>query len=296
MAQETRSIVVTGASSGIGRATALRLARAQWRVFATVRSDKDGEALRREAGDALEPIRLDVTDQQSIAAAATLVEEKLAGRGLDALFNNAGVGALCPVEYMSPEALIEAFSINLFGQIAVIQAFLPTIRRARGRIVNAGSVADYLTPPFAGLLAGSKSAFAAMTAALRLELRTQGIHVILIEPGAINTPAVDKTLGAIDDTIAALPDGAAQTYGPAMRTMADAFARTERAGSSPDVVAKIVERALNGHRPRARYAAGKQSLALKWLAWALPDRLLDAVILKVFGLSAPAVGQSSQSG
>lgn len=285
MSQAVRSIVITGASSGIGRATALRLARAQWRVFATVRSEKDGEALRREADGALEPVILDVTDQRSISAAARQVEEKLAGSGLDALFNNAGVGALCPVEYMSQAALTEAFSINLFGQLAVIQAFLPAIRRARGRIVNSGSVADYLTPPFAGLLAGSKSAFAVMTAALRLELRDQGISVILIEPGAINTPAVDKTLGSIDDTIAALPDGAAQTYGPAIRQMATAFARTERAGSSPDVVANVVERALTVRRPRARYAAGKNSLKLKWLAWALPDRLLDAVIVRVFGLS-----------
>ena len=285
MTKEARSIVITGASSGIGRATALRLARAQWRVFATVRAEKDGEALKREAGDALEPIILDVTDQQSISMAADLVEEKLAGSGLDALFNNAGIGALCPVENMSQAALTEAFSINLFGQIAVIQAFLPAIRRVRGRIVNSGSVADYLTPPFAGLLAGSKSAFAVMTAALRLELRDQGVHVILIEPGAINTPAVDKTLGSIDDTIAALPAAAAQTYGPAMRRMAAAFERTERAGSPADAVAEVVERALNARRPRARYAAGKNSLKLKWLARLLPDSLLDAVIVRVFGLA-----------
>ncbi len=279
-----KSIVITGASSGIGRATALRLARNGWRVFGAVRKDADANALQTEAGGNVETVLLDVTNGESITRSARKVAERLAGGGLDALFNNAGIGITSPVEYTSPEKLREIFEINLFGQIAVIQAFLPLIRAARGRILNSGSVGDYITPPFAGALASSKAAFASMSAALRLELRPQGIQVCVIEPGAIDTPAVEKTLGGVEGTIAAMPPDGAALYGEAMRQVARTFVQKEHSGSPPEAVAEVVERALTDRNPQTRYPAGKDSVKLAMLARFLPEKLLDIAILRTFGL------------
>lgn len=282
-----RTIVITGASSGIGRATALRLSRKGWRVFAAVRKERDAQAIKAEAGGLLESVILDVCDRGSIAAAAHDVTARLSRRGLDALFNNAGVGQTSPVEHTPLDKLREIFEINLFGQIAVTQAFLPLVRMAKGRIINTGSVGDHLTPPFAGALASSKAAFASMSAALRLELRPQGIHVCVIEPGAINTPAVEKTLGGVEQTIAGLPPEGAVLYGEAMRRMARAFTRNERNGSAPDAVARVVEHALTARNPKTRYPAGKDSRKLALLARLLPEKLLDIATLKNFGVLTP---------
>jgi NAD(P)-dependent dehydrogenase (short-subunit alcohol dehydrogenase family) len=282
----SKSILITGASSGIGRATALYLARSGWRVFAGVRSEADGKQMESEVTRNLETVRIDVGDTDSISAAAAEVESRLNGRGLDGLFNNAGIGSLSPVEHTPLDLLQHVYEINLFGQIATIQAFLPLVRQAKGRIVNTCSVGDHLTPPFAGVLASSKAAFASMSSALRLELRGQGIHVCVIEPGSINTPAVEKTLGAVEKTIAGFSPQARALYGEPLRRMAAAFAKNERAGSSPESVAKVVERALTERNPKTRYAAGKDSIKLAVLARFLPETLLDLAVLKAFGLLA----------
>ena len=287
MESTTRSVVITGASSGIGRATALRLSRNGWRVFAAVRKDSDASAVRAESGGVVETLLLDVSDRESIIGAAREVAAQVAGRGLGGLVNNAGIGSVSPVEYTSGDKLREIFEINLFGQIATIQAFLPLIRAARGRIINTGSVGDHLTPPFCGLLASSKAAFASMSAALRLELRPQGIEVCVIEPGSINTPAVEKTLGGVETIIGNLPPEGAALYGEAMRRMAHAFAMNEHAGSPPEAVAEVVERALTDPNPRTRYPAGKDSVKLTLLARFLPEKLLDVAVLKTFGLGTP---------
>jgi NAD(P)-dependent dehydrogenase (short-subunit alcohol dehydrogenase family) len=285
-----RSIVITGASSGIGRATAMRLVRSGWRVFATVRREGDATTIRGETGGAVETVQLDVVDKDSIAAAARDIATRLDGRGLDALFNNAGIGDVFSTEYGSLEALRRIYEVNLFGQIAVIQALLPLVRMAKGRIVNAGSVGDHIAPPFAGALSSSKAAFASMSAALRLELRPQGIYVCIIEPGAINTPAVDKTLGGVEQAIADMPAAGVRLYGEAMRRMARTFSKTERAGSPPEAVAEVVERALTDRHPRPRYSAGKDSAKLALLARFLPENLVDRAILRTFGLPT-AFGQ-----
>ena len=280
-----KNVVVTGASSGIGRATALRLARSGWRVYATVRSDTDAESLVAESGGAVRTLRLDVTDSESIAAAARAVHAEVAGNGLDGLVNNAGIGVTMPVEYTTPELLREVFEINLFGQIEVIRAFLPMLRRARGCVVNLGSVGDHITPPFGGALASSKAAFAAMSTALRLEVRSQGIRVVVIEPGAIHTPAVKKTLGHVDETIRGFPSEGAAHYGEAMRQMTLVFTQRERAGSPPEAVAAVIERALTARRPCTRYPAGKDARKITMLARILPEMMLDRLILRMFGLA-----------
>jgi NAD(P)-dependent dehydrogenase (short-subunit alcohol dehydrogenase family) len=279
-----KTVVVTGASSGIGRATALRLTRGGWRVFAAVRKEGDARAIEADAGGALETFMLDLGNAESIAAAARDIEARLAGRGLDGLFNNAGIGMIAPIEFIAPDVLRKAYEINVFGQIAMIQAFLPLVRMVKGRIVNTGSVGDHLSPPFSAALASPKAALASMSSALRLELRPQGIHVCIIEPGSINTPAVEKTLGGVEKSIADLPPKAATLYGEALRRMARTFAKNERAGSPPETVAEVVERALTDRHPKARYPAGKDAVKLTLLARFLPEQLMDIAILKVFGL------------
>ena len=279
-----KSILITGASSGIGRATALRLARAGWRVFGSIRKEADAAALETAAEGRLETVQLDVGDENSIALAARDVAARLDGRGLDALFNNAGVGHVFPTEHLSLETLRKIYEVNLFGQIAVIQAFLPLVRMAKGRIINIGSVGDHVAPPFAGALSSSKAAFASMSAALRMEVRPQGIHVCIIEPGAINTAAADKTLGGIEQAIAGMPPAGIGLYGQAMRRMVRTFAKNERDGSPPEAVAEVVERALTDRNPRPRYTAGKDSVKLALLARFLPETLLDRAISRTFGL------------
>jgi NAD(P)-dependent dehydrogenase (short-subunit alcohol dehydrogenase family) len=278
-----RSVVVTGASSGIGKATVLRLATNGWRVFAAVRKQQDAELLRSQSGDCVETVLLDVADEGSIRAAAEEVNSRLGNDGLDGLFNNAGIGAVSPIEYTKVDSIRRVYEVNLFGQISVIQAFLPLLRRAKGRIVNTGSVGDHLSPPFAGVLASSKAAFASVSSSLRMELRAQGIYVIVVEPGSINTPAVEKTLGGVEKQITSLPPEGARLYAAGIRRMAAVFAKNEKAGSSPDVVAQIVEKALNAEKPRTRYPAGKDSIMLITLARLLPEKLLDLAIMKTFG-------------
>jgi NAD(P)-dependent dehydrogenase (short-subunit alcohol dehydrogenase family) len=179
------TVVVTGASSGIGRASVARLVKAGWRVFASVRKAEDAAKLQQEFGERVTPLIMDVTNRAAISKAAEQVTTDLGDRGLDGLVNVAGIGLVRPVEYVSDEDMQRIFQINVFGQIAVTQAFLPLLRRARGRIVNIGSVGAHIGLPFGGLLNASKSALRSLNDALRLELRSSGVRVSIIEPGAI---------------------------------------------------------------------------------------------------------------
>jgi NAD(P)-dependent dehydrogenase (short-subunit alcohol dehydrogenase family) len=279
-----KSVVITGASSGIGHACVVRLVREGFFVFASVRKELDAERLRRDGGDRVMPIALDVTDDASIAAAARDVRARLDGRGLDALVNNAGIGIAGPVEYLRADVLRHQFDVNVFGQVAVTQAFLPLIRAARGRIINMGSVGSHLAIPFGGVLCATKSAFRSLNDALRLELHPFGIDVVMIEPGGIRTPAVDKTLGDPDAAVAALPLEGVARYGAILRDfMRRAYAREER-GSSPDVVADAVYRAITARRPRARYPVGKDARLLVTMPRLLPDGILDRLRFRLFGI------------
>jgi len=281
-----KSVIITGASSGIGRAAVARMVQSGWRVFAGVRKAKDGDRLRSEFGASIVPVILDVTDRRAISAAGEMVASELHDSGLDGLVNVAGVGKVCPVEYMSPEILLEIFNINVFGQIAVTQAFLPLLRTARGRVVNITSVGAHIAIPFGSLINASKSAFANFSDTLRLELHPFGIHVSAVEPGAIKTPAVEKTLGDVEAVIRGLPkDGAAQ-YGEMLREFARRAYEREMNGSSPEVVAEAIHHALTAARPRTRYRAGKHASLLPFLAAVLPDRLLDKLRFRIVGMPA----------
>ncbi len=292
-----KTAVVTGASTGIGRATSLYLVKNAFRVFAGVRKKKDAESLRAAAGANLVPIELDVTNAGSIAAAARQVQDSVDG-GLDGLVNNAGIGIAVPVEAVAMDVLRQSFEVDVFGQIAVIQAFLPLIRRVHGRIVNMGSVGGHITMPFGGVLCGSKSAFGSLSDALRLELYPFGIHVCLVEPGAISTPAVEKTLGDVEGAIESFPPEDARRYGPMFREFARRSYERESNGSPPEVVARAVHHALTARRPRARYPVGKHAKLLSTLPRVLPDRLLDPLLRRLFAMpkSFGALAADSDNG
>lgn len=281
---DKKSVVITGAASGIGRSSVARLVEAGWHVFAGVRKPADGQKLQSEFGDDLTPVIMDVTDRSSIASAAEQVSAHLQGRGLDGLVNVAGIGMVRPVEYASADDIKEIFDINVFGQIAITQAFLPLLRKARGRIVNISSVGAHIAIPFGGLLNASKAAFGILSDTMRLELRPFGIRVATIEPGAIATPAVKKTLGDIDEVIAKLPVQGAHQYGEMMKTFVRRGYDREMNGSSPDVVALAVRHSLTSSHPRIRYRVGKHARLLSTLLKVLPDRILDELLLRIAGM------------
>jgi NAD(P)-dependent dehydrogenase (short-subunit alcohol dehydrogenase family) len=281
-----RHVVVTGASTGIGRATALRLCRDGFHVFATVRRREDAEHLEQAASEGLTAILMDVTVTSEIAAAAESVRTHLGDGGLDALVNNAGVGLAWPIELIPLEKLREQFGINVEGQIAVTQAFLPLIRRVAGRIVMIGSIGDRITMPFGGALCSTKHALRSLTDALRMELAPWNIRVILVEPASIRTDAVDKFERNVRQAEQDFGKAGWALYGDAFSNMTARALAEEMRGSPPDVVAAVVSRALDQRRPRTRYVAGNRARLLATLA-KLPAPILDGLRRKIFNLPRP---------
>ena len=192
------AVVITGASTGIGEACALHLDKLGFRVFAGIRKAVDGDSLRQRASERLVPVRLDVSDQMEIDEAARHIIQALGGHGLAGLINNAGIVVGGMLEFLPLEALRRQLEVNVVGQIAVTQALLPSLRKARGRIVNIGSVAGLISSPFTGAYSASKFALEALTDSLRMELRPWKIHVSLIEPGFIQTPILKKSVAAAE--------------------------------------------------------------------------------------------------
>jgi NAD(P)-dependent dehydrogenase (short-subunit alcohol dehydrogenase family) len=279
-----KTVVITGASSGIGRACALRMVKAEWSTFATVRKPAEADDLQHQAGPNLTPLIMDVKDHASIVGAVKQVGAQLNNGGLHGLVNVAGIGMTRPIEYVTPDDLREMFDVNVFGQIDVSQSFLPLIRKARGRIVNISSVGAHIAIPFGGLLNATKGALGLLSDAMRLELRPFGVRVCSIEPGSIKTPAVGKTLGDVEAVIGNLPAAGAVQYGDMLRSFTKRAYAREMKGSPPDVVAEAVWHALTSRRPHTRYPVGSDSRLLVMLPRILPDRILDALRLRIFGL------------
>lgn len=278
--------LVTGCSSGIGRAAALRLAAAGQHVYAGVRNPADGDRLARSAvGGKLTPLILDVTDSGHIAAAASVVCGH-AAVGLDGLVNNAGFGLACPTELVQLEAFRRQLEVNVTGQLAVTQAFLPSLRRARGRIVMVSTIGVRFTPPFAGPLDATKAALAALGDALRQELAPWGVRVVLIEPASINSGAADKVSHDAAAAMAAAGPHGRALYEETFTKMLDVMQRREANGSPPDVAAATIIRALTATRPHNVYLTGKNSRRLAILS-KLPTPILDAARRRIFRLPSP---------
>ncbi|GAB6876453.1 SDR family oxidoreductase [Thermaerobacter litoralis] len=276
-------VLITGASSGIGRASALALARAGWTVLAGVRRPEDGEALRQETGGGVEPLRLDVTDAEQVRAAAEAVEQRVGPAGLQGLVNNAGIAAAGPVELIPEAVWREQLEVNVVGVVAVTRALLPALRRGRGRLVLMGSVSGLVSLPFMGPYSASKFALEALADALRIELAPWGIRVSIVEPGSVVTPIWQRSAEAAQGYLLPPPPGTESVYPAAVAAMTRVAQRNARHGLPPEAVARAVVHALTAPRPRARYLVAAPERArevrlLRWLPVGLRDRLVLATV------------------
>lgn len=277
--------VVTGASTGIGRAAVKVLAGHGWRVFAGVRKGADADSLRREFGESVAPLLFDVTDAEAVRAAARDVRAALAGRTLKGLVNNAGMGIGGPLAHQPVDEIRQLFEINVLGAVRVSQAFIPllgadaALTGGPGRIVNITSVGGRFAPPFLGDYAMSKHALEAFTDSLRRELMIYGIDVIAIGPGAVDTPIWDKA-EKVDMTAYANTD-----YGAVLAQLRNDFRAEGRKGLPPERIGEAIYRALTAASPRARYAVVPGRFVNWTLPMLLPKRVVDRLIAKRLGLT-----------
>jgi NAD(P)-dependent dehydrogenase (short-subunit alcohol dehydrogenase family) len=286
-ASTARGVLVTGASTGIGRATALQLAAAGFHVFAGIRKPEDGEALERDASGTLEPVSLDITDAGHIEAAAERVEKaiesELSGAGLAGLVNNAGVAVPAPLEVQPINDFRRQLEVNLTGQLAVTQAFLPLLRKATGRLVFVSSVGGRVALPFTGAYHASQFGLEAIGDTLRRELRPWGIEVSLVEPGAVATPMWEKGERDADDVIAGFSEEATALYGKQIELYRPVVRKTAASGVEPERVAEAIVEAITAAKPKTRYVIGREAKIQARVARFVPDRLMDRLISREMG-------------
>ncbi|MGV9662901.1 SDR family oxidoreductase [Nocardia niigatensis] len=293
MAGEKGAVLVTGSSSGLGRAAALRLASNGWVVFAGVRTAESATRLRRDAaGTALRPVQLDVTSADSITLARKEIHECVGPGGLTGLVNNAGTCLAAPLECADIDDFRAELEVNVVGVAAVTQAFLPLLRAAapggktpiRGRIVMIGSGVGWVAPPFLGMYAASQFGKRGMADALRRELAPAGVTVSQVEPGAVRTPIWDKI--AEHAEVATEPE----LYRTAFRKfLSENNSRAMSSRTSPEDVARAVEHALTARRPRLRYRVGPDSAMMGPAVRLVPEWLLDRAVMRNLGLKTSAL-------
>ncbi|MEO1241845.1 MAG: SDR family oxidoreductase [Pseudomonadota bacterium] len=283
-----KSAVVTGVSTGIGRAIAQSLVNDDWRVFGSVRKEKDAEAARAALGGNFTPLLFDVTDDEAIKASASEVRSALNGRTLNGLVNNAGIAVAGPLRYLPVDDLRHQMEVNLFGALRVTQAFLPMLGADKefagtpGRIVNMSSVAGKLASPIMGPYSMSKHALEAFTDALRRELIMHGIDVVSVGPGAIKTPIWDKA----DDIDAEQYRGT--EYYDVLVGMREKYKELGDSGLPPEAIGDLVLNILNGRETKTRYAILRDKFLMWTLPRLLPKRMVDKVIVERFGFPKKA--------
>jgi NAD(P)-dependent dehydrogenase (short-subunit alcohol dehydrogenase family) len=271
------AVVVTGASTGIGRAAALMLDREGFTVFAGVRKPEDGESLRAEGSERLEPVICDVTDSATIASTAARVREATGGR-LAGLVNNAGITVQGPVEALPLEEYRRQLEVNVIGQIAVTQALLGMIRATRGRVVFISSIGGRGGLPYLSPYNASKAAIGAVADSLRQEMTQFGVEVSYIEPGAIATEIWDKGIEGAPALREAIGPEMNELYGPKLDRMAGLAEKTGAGGLPPDAVAKVILHALTASRPKARYVVGGEARVQAAIRTFLPKRVFDRLV------------------
>ncbi len=280
-----KTVLITGASTGIGAAAARHMAAKGWRVFAGVRKAADGDALKDGATGDLRPIILDVARPEQIASAVQTVSESLAGEKLAGLVNNAGIAKMGPLAIQPMEDFKAHFDVNVFGLLAVTQAFAPLLgadparKGPPGRIVNITSVGGRLSAPFLGAYTATKHAVESITDSLRRELVIYGIDAIAIGPGSVRTPIWDKA-------------EAANTEGPyensdwaePLKQFEQVMLSGGRTGLTPEQIAEYIDTALTAEKPKARYAPVPDKLTNWTIPTRLPKRWLDKIFWSRFGL------------
>ncbi|WP_395744508.1 SDR family oxidoreductase [Prosthecobacter sp.] len=279
-----RTVLVTGASTGIGAACVRTLAGRGWRVFAGVRKTQDGEALAAGATGQIVPVILDVTNREQIQTVVQEISAQCGAAGLQGVVNNAGIALAGPLEFMPLEAFQKQFEVNVLGLVAVTQAVMPLIRASRGRIVLMGSNSGFMCEPFLAGYGATKHAVEAIADSLRIELRTWGIEVALIEPGAIKTPIWSKSREAAERLFDGMPPQCEELYATPITALRKMVEKVPSMAIPPERVAKAVTHALESRRPRTRYPVGLDSIGGSLLVKVVPDRLRDWIIRKVMGL------------
>lgn len=275
---DNKYVVVTGASKGIGRATALYLDHQGFNVFAGVRSPADGTSLQDEASPRLRPIQIDVTDGDQINRASHEIRSAVDGVGLAGLVNNAGVAFGAPLEFLPLDDFRRQLEVNVVGQLAVTQVLLPCIRQAKGRIINVTSIGGRIAGPNIGAYHASKFALEALTDTLRQELSRWGIEVIAVEPGAIATPMLETSIATANRIFEKMPPEFLELY-PEMETLPDEMRDGLFAnGIPPEKVAEVIADALTNPRPRTRYLVGRDAQFAGTIIAKLPDRLRDRLL------------------
>jgi len=283
MAEKAKgSLMITGTSTGIGRACAIHFDKKGYRVFAGVRKEADAESLKREASDRLTPVMIDVTDYESVTKAAEVVGDAVGESGLDGLVNNAGIAVSGPLEFLPIRRFEEQIEVNVFGLLAVTQAFLPLLRKAKGRIVNISSESGRFALPLIGPYAASKHAVEALSDSLRVELIPAGIKLVLIEPGSIETPIWEKTDKAAKSLTDEIPEHGREIYKKELKMLDNAAEMAKKNFIPVERVVKVVDRALTASRPKLRYTVGFEAIFMIYILGALPRKLVDRVL--AFGI------------
>ncbi len=284
--QSNRTVLVTGTSTGIGRATALLLDKLGYQVFASVRKQQDAEELCKNASDRLTPVLLDVTDETAIARLRDQITRAVGERGLWGLVNNAGISLRAPLEYVPMNEVRKVYESNVFGLLAVTQAFLPLLRQARGRIVNVGSIAALMVTPFHGTYSSAKLAVHGITNALRLEVKPFGIQVSLIVYGGVQTAIWDSTAKRIAEIKNHLPPEFETLYAERQAKALEFFFSRGRKGLLPEQAAQPIVHALSARHPRRTYFPGNDAKFYGLLDKVLHGRLRDWVTLQSLGLNS----------
>lgn len=286
MTASTQSLaVVTGASTGIGAATAHELARRGFHVVAGVRRERDAETIR---GTGIEPLIIDITDPDHIRSLAARVDTD--GRPLRALVNNAGIQANVPIEAFAIDQWRHLFEVNLFGHVAVTQALLPVLIRSKGRVVNISSVGGKVAMPAYGPYAATKFALEAVSDSLRRELAPLGVGVVVVEPGAVRTEMLDRAMATAGELMSAMPPDQTQRYGGLVHAVNAQALASIKSGLPAEAAAAVVANAITVRRPRTRYTVGRDAAWITRLARVLPDRTLDRVIATALRRHHPPAG------
>jgi NAD(P)-dependent dehydrogenase (short-subunit alcohol dehydrogenase family) len=272
----TELIVVTGASTGIGAATAKELARRGFHVLAGVRRDVDAEALR--SVDGIEPRILDITADADVAAIAERVARDPQGRPLRALINNAGIAVNAPLEVLPIAQWRRQFDVNLFGHIAMTQALLPALLNSSGTIVNISSIGGKVALPTYGAYAGSKFAMEAVSDALRRETAGTGINVVVIEPGAVKTEIAERGIATAEQLTATMTTAQRSRYDTLLKAVIAQARSFDATGASAELAARVIAKAATASRPRTRYTIGRDAAMLARVSRLVSDRTLDRIM------------------
>ncbi|GAB3133377.1 SDR family NAD(P)-dependent oxidoreductase [Amycolatopsis stemonae] len=279
-------VVVTGASTGMGAATARELARRGYHVLAGVRRERDADAIR---ADGIEPVLLDITRPEHVRALADRVAA--GGRPLRALVNNAGISVNAPVEALPLDEWRRVFDVNLFGQVAVTQALLPFLHASRGRIVNISSVGGKVAMATYGAYGGAKFALEAVSDALRRELAPHGVQVVVVEPGAVHTEMGERGAATATGLAGRMNPEHRQRYGGLVEAVVAQSLAYTRNGMPADKAGVIVAEAATARRPRTRYTIGRDAALITRLVRVLPDRVLDRVVAANLRRYFPVAGR-----